>query len=55
MAKTRGKNDNKINHNPPKKTRQGLSPRTKYGNKGGGPNSSTKSKLYRKADPRIKS
>ncbi|MBC8428174.1 MAG: hypothetical protein H8D94_01750 [Candidatus Pelagibacter sp.] len=33
---------------PKKKTRQGKSNNTKSGNKGGGPNGSTKSKLYRK-------
>jgi len=32
----------------PKKTRQGSSINTKYGNKGGGPNNSTASKLYKK-------
>ena len=31
-----------------KKTSQGMGRRTKYGNKGGGPNGSTKSKNYRK-------
>jgi len=42
------KQSNKIRRNPPKKTRQGNSPRTKYGQKGGGNNGSTPSKLYRK-------
>ena len=42
------KNSNKINSNPPKKTRQGRSARTKYGLKGGGVNGSTTSKLYKK-------
>ncbi len=32
----------------PKKTRQGKSANTKWGNKGGGPSGSTKSKKYRK-------
>ncbi len=32
----------------PKKTRQGRSTNTKYGNKGSGTGGSTKSKLYRK-------
>ena len=31
-----------------KKTSQGMGNRTKYGNKGGGPNGSTKSKNYKK-------
>ena len=31
-----------------KKTSQGMGKRTKYGNKGGGPNGSTKSKTYKK-------
>ena len=31
-----------------KKTSQGMGKRTKYGNKGGGPNGSTKSKNYKK-------
>ena len=48
MAKTRSKTSNKINQNPPKKTRQGKSARTKYGSRGGGQNGSTKSKLYKK-------
>lgn len=33
---------------PKKKTRQGMSNNTKQGRKGGGPNGSTKSKLYKK-------
>ncbi len=32
----------------PKKTKQGKGKSTKYGNKGGGPNGSTKSKNYKK-------
>ena len=32
----------------PKKTRQGKGRNTKYGNRGGGPNGSTKSKYYKK-------
>ena len=31
-----------------KKSSQGMGKRTKYGNKGGGPNGSTKSKNYKK-------
>ena len=31
-----------------KKTSQGMGKRTKYGNRGGGPNGSTKSKNYKK-------
>ena len=31
-----------------KKTTQGMGNRTKYGNKGGGPNGSTTSKTYKK-------
>ena len=35
-------------HHGKKKSYQGLGERTKYGNKGGGPNGSTTSKKYKK-------
>ena len=45
MAK---KTTNSYNRGTQKKTSQGMGKRTKYGNKGGGPNGSTKSKKYKK-------
>ena len=45
MAKQVG---TKYKENKQKKTSQGMGKRTKYGNKGGGPNGSTKSKKYKK-------
>ena len=39
---------NTYKENKQKKTSQGMGKRTKYGNKGGGPNGSTKSKKYKK-------
>ena len=37
-----------IHQTKPKKTKQGKGRNTKYGNRGGGPNGSTKSKSYKK-------
>ena len=48
MAKATGSSKNKLGSHGPKKTRQGKSIFTKWGNKGGGAGGSTTSKKYRK-------